>query len=406
MLKFLLCGMLSLFVPISGCRKEDRITVDFWHVMGGPLARRLDEMVADFNQIHPEGRVRSVHMGSYDVLAQKLMGAIASNSPPVIAQMYESWTDQFWEAGELLAMEDFIHSEPEFDVQDFFPVFVEDNTYDSVLVTLPFNKSVPVFYYNIDLLAKCGVDHFPRDWFEFKKDCFLIRQSNIWPTSWPIDVWYFSCMLYQQGGILFDEATHEPKFNSEEGVSVVEYLVDLVKDSLFYLNPGFQRQDEFLSGNVAMIPASVVSWAFMKDKSAFRMGVAPFPQGPQQAIVIAGTNIGMFKKTSAAQRKLAWEFIKWFLAPENQMRWTEASYYLPTRRSATQTDLYRQFVSENPEYPKIVAQLEFARTEPKAKEWFTGRIYLNEAMEEAMQLVRTPRQALDDAARRIIVELR
>jgi hypothetical protein len=63
-------------------------------------------------------------------------------------------------------------------------------------------------------------------------------------------------------------------------------------------------------------------------------------------------------------------------------------------------------VAENPEYEAIVAQLDFAQTEPKAKEWFTGRIYLNEAMEEAMRLERPPQQALDDAATRLLVELR
>jgi ABC-type glycerol-3-phosphate transport system substrate-binding protein len=374
--------------------------------MGGPLGKGLDEMIRDFNRLYPEGQVRSVHMGSYDVLAQKLMGAISSNTPPVIAQMYESWTDQFLEAGNLIPLEKFVRAEPDFDLEDFYPVFVEDNTYDTLLVTLPFNKSVPVFYYNVDLLLEHGIESFPEDWSIFREACERIRASGVWPTSWPIDVWYFSTMLYQQGGLLFDEHENRPRFHSAEGIEMIEYLVGLVEDSLFYLSPGFQRQDEFLSGNVAMIPASIVSWAFMKGKSAFQMGVAPFPQGKEKAIVIAGTNIGMFEKATDAQKRLAWEFIKWFLEPENQVRWTEVSYYLPTRRSALQVEAFKKFISENPEYERIVAQLDFARTEPKVKEWFTGRIYLNEAMEEAMRLERTPQQALDDAATRLLVELR
>lgn len=197
----------------------------------------------------------------------------------------------------------------------------------------------------------------------------------------------------------------KPLFNSKEGVEVLKYIVGLVKDSLFYLNPGFQRQAEFLSGNVVIIPASVVSWAFMKGKSPFEMGVAPFPQARIKATVIAGTNVGMYKKATEAQKNLAWEFIRWFLKPENQMRWTEASYYLPTRQSTTKLEKFRKFLEDNPGYDKIVGQLAFARTEPKVKEWFTGRIYLNEAMEEAVRLERTPAEALDKAARRLLVEL-
>ncbi|MDH4210823.1 MAG: ABC transporter substrate-binding protein [candidate division WOR-3 bacterium] len=398
---FTLCLLLTMC-----CKREQKVVVDFWHVMGGPLGRRLSEMISDFNSLHPEGEVRGVHMGSYDVLAQKLMGAIASSNPPVIAQMYESWTDQFFQAGELVPLAEFVRVEKDFNLQDFFPVFIEDNTYDTTLVTLPFNKSVPVFYYNADLFDKYGIDSFPVDWTDFRRVCLRIRESGVWPTSWPLDVWYFSTMLYQQGGILFDETEGQPGFNSPEGNGVIEYLVALVRDSLFYLNPGFQRQDEFLSGNVAMIPASIVSWAFMKGKVPFEIGVAPFPQGRVRSIVIAGTNIGMFRKASKAEKELAWEFIKWFLEPQNQMRWTEASYYLPTRRSTTKTEAYQKFVAENPAYEKIVGQLDFARTEPKSKEWFAGRIYLNDAIEEAMRLERKPDEALDDAAERLRLELK
>lgn len=377
----------------------------FWHVMSGPLGKQLEEMVADFNELHPEGKVKAANMGSYDALAQKLMGAVASNSPPVIAQMYESWTDQFFKAGILYPLQKFIEEDSNFDLTDFFPVFIDDNTYDSVLVSLPFNKSVPVFYYNYDIFQAQGIGDFPDDWNEFRHACERIRSSGVWPTSWPIDVWYFSSMLNQKNGRLFDEKTRRPLFNSEKGIATLEYLVNLVQDSLLYLNPGFQRQGEFLSGNVVMIPASVVSWAFMKGQTSFTMKVAPFPQGETKAVVIAGTNIGMFKQTTPQQKKLAWEFIKWFLAPDNQVRWTEASFYLPTRRSTLALASFKRFLEENEGYDKIIEQLEFARTEPKVKEWFTGRIYLNKALEEAVRLEREPKQALDKAAAKLSIEL-
>jgi ABC-type glycerol-3-phosphate transport system substrate-binding protein len=397
--------IITLLHIILSCSNEDKTTVTFWHVMSGPLGKRLEEMIADFNTLHPEGKVKAANMGSYDALAQKLMGAVASNSPPVIAQMYESWTDQFFKAGILYPLGEFIEQDPQFDLADFYPVFIQDNTYDSVLVSLPFNKSVPVFYYNADLFKAHGIDDFPDNWTEFRAVCEKFRSSGAWATSWPIDVWYFSSMLNQKSGKLFDEKTRRPLFNSEKGIATLEYLVALVKDSLLYLNPGFQRQGEFLSGNVVMIPASVVSWAFMKGQTSFIMKVAPFPQGETKAIVIAGTNIGIFRQTTPEQKKLAWEFIKWFLEPENQMRWTEASFYLPTRRSALELASFKKFIEENPGYDKIVAQLDFARTEPKVKEWFTGRIYLNKALEEAVRMERTPEQALDKAAERLLLEI-
>lgn len=388
------------------CQKEEKNVVSFWHVMSGPLGTQLEEMIEDFNARHPQGKVVSVNMGSYDALVQKLMGAVASNTPPVIAQMYESWTDQFYEAGFLEPLGAFVEQDPDFRLEDFWPVFIEDNTYGSVLVTLPFNKSVPVFYYNDDILRSIGVDTFPGTWESFRSVSERIRDTGVWATSWPIDVWYFSTMLYQAGGIVYDDTLHLPRFHDEHGVEVLTYIVDLVKDSLLYLNPGFQRQVEFLSGRVAMIPASVASWAFIKDRPRFTMKVAPFPRGREPAVVIAGTNIGMFAHASPAQKRLAWEFIKWFLEPENQMRWTGASYYLPTRRSTMQSPAFATFIQENPGYQEIVEQLTVARTEPKCKEWFTGRMYLNESLEEAVRLERTPGEALEYAAQRLRVDVR
>jgi ABC-type glycerol-3-phosphate transport system substrate-binding protein len=396
----------SLFIILLllSCHRDHKTVVTFWHVMSGPLGKKLDEMIVDFNRLHPEGEVRSVHMGSYDALAQKLMAAVSSQTPPVIAQMYESWTDQFYAAGELVPLSELVLNDSAFNLDDFYPVFIADNTYDSVLVTLPFNKSVPVFYYNADLLKKAGYDSFPADWTEFRKACQAVKRLGVWPTSWPIDVWYFGTMLYQAGGRLYDESGGKPGFNSPRGVEVLDYLIGLVRDTLFYLNPGFQRQDEFLAGNVAMIPASVVSWAFMKGRPAFNMLVAPFPQGTTKSVIIAGTNIGMFRKISPEQKKLGGEFIRWFLRPENQARWTRASYYLPTRRSAATHPGIRSFLAENPGYDRLLDQLDFADTEPRTRVWFTGRYYLTDALEEALRGERSAQSALDNAALRMAVE--
>ncbi|MGB3340888.1 MAG: hypothetical protein WBB37_05355, partial [bacterium] len=76
--------LILMILFVFSCSKEDKATVTFWHVMSGPLGKRLEEMIADFNTLHPEGKVKAANMGSYDVLAQKLMGAVASITRPVV----------------------------------------------------------------------------------------------------------------------------------------------------------------------------------------------------------------------------------------------------------------------------------------------------------------------------------
>lgn len=396
---------LLILLIFLGCHRAEKTAVSFWHVMGGPVGRKLDELIAEFNEAHPEGKVESVRMGSYDVLAQKLMAAVWSRTPPVIAQMYESWTDQFFQAGLLQPLEEFVRRDSAFHLDDFYPVFIEDNTYDSVLVTLPFNKSVPVFYYNADLFRTAGIAHFPRDWNEFRQACLTLKNKGILATSWPVDVWYFCSMVYQDSGSLYDEKQHRPRFDEPAGCRALEYFVALIRDSLLYYNPGFQRQDEFLSGRVAMIPASVVSWAYLKGRTEFEMKVAPFPQGRRPAVIIAGTNIGMFRRATTKQKELAWQFIRWFLEPAQQVRWTEATYYLPTRRRAAEHHDFKKFLTANPGYEAALAQVNHAYIEPKNGAWFTGRFYLADALEEAARLERPAEEALQNAGRRMQMEL-
>ncbi len=395
-----------------GCGKKEKLEVSFWHVMAGAMGDTLDRMIDEYNQTHPEGVVKPVNMGSYDALVQKLMGAVAAGKPPVISQMYESWTDQFLQAGQLVPIAAFANNDTSFAPEKLFRIFLEDNTYDSVLVTLPFNKSVPVFYYNTDMFEAAGISQFPKTWPEFEQVCRKLSQDgnrdgtpDVWATSWAIDVWYFSTMLYQSGGRLFDESNRQVIFNSAEGAAVLAYTVGLVKSKLLYIVPGFQRQDEFLSGRIAMMPGSVSSLSFLRDRVTFRMGIAPMPIWNKKATVIAGTNIGIFSKSTPEQQKAAWGFIKWLISPGNQVRWTIASGYLPLHYDLLEEPAMLKFLEATPGYRAVIDELNFARTEPRNREWFAGRTYLGEAIEAAVRGKYSPKEALDIAAEKTNKEI-
>ena len=88
--------LLATTAIIAGCggggdeSSSGVVTVQFWHAMGGPLGDALDELVAEFNETHPEIDIESVSMGRYQALSQKIMAAVAAGQPPVLAQAYEA----------------------------------------------------------------------------------------------------------------------------------------------------------------------------------------------------------------------------------------------------------------------------------------------------------------------------
>jgi multiple sugar transport system substrate-binding protein len=410
--------LLVLGLIIFSCQQAKKsVEVTFWHAMGGPLGKTLDAMIADFEQEHPNIKIKSVGMGDYSALAQKLMGAISVQSPPTIAQVYESWTTQFYQQNQILPIDSLIKGPNGLaaaDLADIYPVFIEDNTWDGKLLTFPFNKSVPVYFYNIKMFEQNGIKEFPKTWEEFRTVCKkLTKDANgdgtkdIWGTGGGINAWLFGCMLLQKGGSLLDEKTNTPIFNSPAGIDALQYLVDLVyKDSTQNFVLGYEPQNDFLAQKLALIWGTSVSWAFMQDKMNFEVGLAPIPKWDKPAVLSYGTNIAIFRKAKPEALAAAWEFIRWFTNTKNQARWAAATFYCPIRRSSLQEPALQKLLREIKGLNETLAQLDYATFEPRGEEWFAGRRYLGEALESAMRLKQTPKQALDDAAKRVEKEIK
>ena len=135
---------------VSNSNKSGRTKVVFWHVMGGPTGEALKELIDTFNAGHPDIEVVPISVGNYNALSQKIMAS--SSNPPVISQMYESWTSELYAAGLLSPVENFIDDDYRKELEnDMFRIFIEDNTFNGTLVSLPFNKSVPTYFYNKDM---------------------------------------------------------------------------------------------------------------------------------------------------------------------------------------------------------------------------------------------------------------
>lgn len=396
--------MLSSGCAGSGADKGVAV-VTFWHVMGGPSGEAL-EMIADsFNSRHPEAKIELISVGTYEALSTKLMASISN--PPVMSQVYESWTSEFYSSGILSPIEDFMDSSDLAEVKnDVFKVFVDDNTFSGKLVTMPFNKSVPAYFYNEDIFEKEGYAAFPSTWDSFleamkkmTKDENKDNEPEFHGTAFNINVWMFECRLLQYGGALADSSL-KPLFNSEAGVKAIEIERQMViKDKSAYTTTGYQHQDDFLSQKVATIYGSCVSLSFIMDaKPPFRVGMAPVPKGEREAVLISGTNVAVFNKASKEQQKAAYEFIKFFTSTEMQALWSAKTGYLPVRKSSMDSEILKVQFEKQKGLKEVYGQLEYAYMEPQAKEWYIGRKLLGNALEYAVKGSKTSQEALNEAA--------
>ncbi len=405
-LVFLSCG------PTTSPAKGKKTVVTFWHAMGGPLGDALDKMIADFEHSHPDVDVQPVSMANYSSLSQKLMGAVQVNAPPNIAQMYESWTSQFYTLGKLVPIDSLIHSPDGFtpaELADFYPAFIETNTWDDKIITLPFNKSLPVFFYNESLLTQAGYKEFPKTWQDLRLMLLRLtdRKQGRYGAAGLINEGVFGALLLQQGGAYLDEKNKRVLFNSPAGITAAQFLHQLVNvDSSVYYGAGYEPQNDFLAGKIACIQSTSVSWAFLKPHLTFKVGVAPLPIAAKPAVLGYGTNIGIFNTGTPEQIAAAWRFIKWFTSPQQQARWATLTFYVPVRKSAQELPEYQQLIQETPGLAAVLQQIDYLYFEPKTDIWFSGRRALGEALEKIIRAGVAPKKALDEAAAQIEQEFK
>lgn len=412
--RYLLFFILTFSLLISTCQKKsDKVEVVFWHAMGGNVEKTLKAMVTDFESTHKNIHINLIGMADYNTLAQKLMSAAAIKQTPTIAQMYENWTTQLLNNNYLEPLDSYVKgkkglSPSEF--EDIWPVLIQNNTWNNKIITMPFNKSVPVYYYNIDLFDKAGIKEFPKTWDGFRMTCLKLKPlrdkegNPIMPTANGTDIWIFASMLYQQGGKLYDEENGLPLFNSPQAVKGLQFQVDLIyKDKVQGPRTNEDLLDDYLAGRLAMTPFSCARRAIMKGVESFRIGMAPLPIWDKPASIIYGTNIGMFKTATRAQKDAAWEFIKWFISKDNEIRWSLGTYYAPIQKSALDDPRMQSQFDQTPGLKQAYEQLGSAVFEPRIEAWFEGRkVLIEDGLEPPTLGKKSAKDALDFAAQKLI----
>jgi len=413
-LKLFIVSIFLLLLFLSCQNNSSKKTeITFWHVMGGPTGDALKEIIDSFNLYNPEYRIVPISVGTYEALSTKLMASMSN--PPVLSQVYESWTNEFYSNGILTPFETILDEDFKKELMDdLFEIFIKDNTFNGVLVSLPFNKSVPAYFYNRDLFEKFSITEFPENWDKFLEVMKLLTVDydhdgtiDQYGTAFNINVWMFECRLFQYGGELVDSMIY-PKFNSDAGVKSLSIEKRIInEDRSGYITTGYQQQDDFLAKKVAAIYGSIVSLSFIMDANPdFKLGIAPVPMGDKKGVVISGTNIALFKKSTLKQKEGAIKFIKFFLSPNIQSKWSSRTGYIPVRKSSLESETLKRHFERFSGLKEVYMQIENAYMEPQDRLWYLGRKYLGNALEYAIKANMDSKKALDEAADKIIDEMK
>lgn len=397
--------------------------VVFWHVYTKEQERLLLELTEEFNKTNEwHITVRAEYAGYFGDIRQKILDSLAAGMPPDLAIAFPNQVAEYQQYGVVEPLDDYIGSVQygltSDDLADIFSTILESDrypTYENRLLSFPPSRSMEVLYYNRDWLETLGYEAPPKTWEQFRNLCITASEDSdrdgIRDThGYALDVNHYVLenWIWSNGGKMTSDNYEQVAFHNTEGVAALTFLTELVSSG--YACQVAKRYDDqsafaaqkvlFTTGTSAGIPYYAQAITDPKTKKPrFHWAVAPIPYNTAEpVVVIHGPSIVVFKSTS--QRQLAsWLFIRWFTQPENNARWAMAANYFPIRKSALAMDVMQDYIKNNPAYATAAEFLSYAQAEPRLAAWYQVQELLADAMHKALSGAKTPKQALDDAAR-------
>lgn len=319
--------------------EDEKAEITFWHAMGGGQGEALENLVADFEKEHPNIKVNLQNQGNYGDLNQILVATMQSPSDlPTITQAYPDWMLQFEDSNLVTDLTDMVKGEDGVeDYDDILPGLREEIERDGKIMGLPFNKSTEVLWYNKTLFDELDLK-VPKNYDELKEVSKKIyEEKNIPGVGFDSLPNFYATYLHNKGL----EMDKDLDITSSKSAEAVNYYLDGIKDGYFRI----AGTDQYMSGPFAneQVGAYIGSNAgevYVKDgvEDKFEYNAAIYPA---ESSVQQGTNIYMFDNADDAQKKAAFEFLKYLTSKEAQIKFALDTGYMPIRKSALEDSEYK-----------------------------------------------------------------
>lgn len=279
---------------------------------------------------------------------------------------------------------------------------------DGVQYVIPWGISVPVIFYNEQILEQNAVDPGAlTSWAAVEDAAAAVTAGGDYGVSFPLqEGWLPLQYLLTAGTTLVDESG-QPVFSDAAGDRAVEHVNRLYRSGSAFPGDETASREAFAAGEVGMF---IGSSAFISSFASlpFEWSTAPFPaETAGGAVVTAAGGAGLAMFATEDRQENAWAAIECAFAPEILAEYAVSTFgYMPVR--ADMADALEPGLLENEPYAAPWSQFDLVgpwfnfpgQDGPRALATF------NDAWVEATQQSDEPTVVMDSAAEQIADLLR
>ncbi|MEC8197392.1 MAG: extracellular solute-binding protein, partial [Pseudomonadota bacterium] len=201
-MKFTTSAM-ALIVSASAVLAEDKVTIEFAYPYSHLFDVTYEAMMPAFKEAHPniEVKFRATYESYEDGTNTILREAVSGNLPDVTMQGLNR-QQILVEKGIAKSLEPFIAGEADFEKDGYHDAMLSLSTFGDNVHGLPFSVSLPVGYYNMDVLNAAGIDKMPTTWDEVIVACETMNANGVDnPIFWGWNItgnWFMQALMWSQ----------------------------------------------------------------------------------------------------------------------------------------------------------------------------------------------------------------
>ncbi|MFG1397152.1 sn-glycerol-3-phosphate ABC transporter substrate-binding protein UgpB [Roseixanthobacter pseudopolyaromaticivorans] len=398
--------------------------IQWWHAMSGALGEKLEKIAGDFNAAQSEYKIVPVYKGSYPETMTGAIAAFRAKQHPAIVQVFEVGTATLMAAkGAVYPVYKLMADANEpFDTKAYLPSvtgYYSDTAGN--MLSMPFNSSTVILYYNKDLFTKAGLDPSapPKTWPEVEADAKKLQAAGVtcgFTTQWPswvnvenLSAWHNIPIGTKQNGMGGLDTALEiaNPLVERHWTTLAEWQKSKIYD---YGGRQSKADPKFFSGECAMSVGSSAARAGILANAKFDLGYGMLPywpdvKGAPQNSIIGGASLWVLNGRPKEEYRGVAKFFTYLSRADVQAWWHQQTGYLPITQAAYDLSKSQGFYEKNPGTDISILQMTLNPPTQNSKGLrFGSFVQIRDVIEEELEATlagkKTPKEALAAAQAR------
>jgi sn-glycerol 3-phosphate transport system substrate-binding protein len=413
-------GLLAAAVSALPAWAQQKVEVQLWHAMGGVLGERVNEVVSRYNASQTKYTVVATNKGNYDEVFNATIAAYRAKKAPQIVQVYERGFMSMLLSGAIEPVQDLLAAKKKnVDLADFIKPVASYYQYKGKLMSMPFNSSTPILFYNKEQFEKAGFQAPGETWQELEQQLYAIKQKGAAECGSSLAGDYFWSMMENYSTVNdqpwgtksngYDGLDTEFVYNKTRLVGQVTRLQKWANDGIIQIaGQGLSPEQLFTSGKCATFFASTAAHGSIERDPKIKWSATYLPREADLTArnsSIGGATLWVMKGHKSEEYDAVADFLAFVASPDLQLWWHKVTGYVPITNKAWELAKAEGYYQKNP--TREIAVLQLNRGTPTANSQgfhfgnYTQTTFaLREEMESVFANKKTPQQGLDDAVRR------